>query len=127
MKGKIWYIGIIILIICLNPISKVFAKTQIDSAIADGDSFISKADSSEKVINMSNLETFSGQMYNVILIIGMVVAVIAGLILGIKFMISSVEEKAKIKGILIVYTIGCIVLFGAFSIWKVTVELLNKV
>ena len=48
--------------------------------------------------------------------------IIAG-ILGIKFMIGSAEEKAQIKDALIPFVIGCIVIFGAFGIWKIFVTM----
>ena len=54
----------------------------------------------------------------------MVVAVIIGLVIGIKFMVSSVEEKAKIKELLLPYVVGCGVVFGAFGIWSLVVNIL---
>ena len=63
-------------------------------------------------------------LYNALLIIGIIIAVIVGTILGIKFMIGSVEEKADIKKLLIPYIVGCIVVFGAFGIWKLVVTIL---
>lgn len=77
------------------------------------------------MINTTGLNNFSDTLYNTLLLIGMVIAVIIGTIIGIKFMVSSVEEKAKLKEILIVYVIGCIVLVGAFSIWKIIVVIMN--
>ena len=65
------------------------------------------------------------KIYNILTISGMIIAVIVGTILGIKFMVSSIEEKAKIKEILIVYIIGCVVLVGAFSLWKIIVNLMS--
>ena len=38
-------------------------------------------------------------------------------------MISSVEEQAKIKELLVPYVAGCIVIFGAFGIWKLAVNI----
>ena len=70
------------------------------------------------------LQNFSNMLYNALLIIGIIIAVIVGTILGIKFMIGSVEEKADIKKLLIPYIVGCIVVFGAFGIWKLVVTIL---
>lgn len=77
------------------------------------------------MIDTGGLNSFSDTLYNTLLLIGMVIAVIVGTIIGIKFMVSSVEEKAKLKEILIVYVIGCIVLVGAFSIWKIIVVIMS--
>ena len=46
--------------------------------------------------------------------------------MGIKFMIGSVEEKAEIKAALVPFVIGCIVVFGAFGIWKIVVTIGNN-
>ena len=43
--------------------------------------------------------------------------------LGIKFMLGSVEEKAKVKETLIPFTIGCIIIFGAYIIWRLVMQL----
>lgn len=48
---------------------------------------------------------------------------IVGTILGIQFMIASAEEKAKVKETLVPYIVGCIVIFGAFTIWSIVVNL----
>ena len=36
------------------------------------------------------------------------------------------EEKVKVKETLIPYVAGCIIIFGAFTIWKVVVEVLKS-
>lgn len=63
-------------------------------------------------------------LYNALLIIGIIIAVIVGAILGIKFMMGSVGEKADIKKLLVPYVVGCIIVFGAFGIWKLVVTIL---
>ncbi len=126
MKNKVINIVMLVVIICIIPITS-FADTAIDDVVSGGDNFISHASSPDTVINIASLQGFSKDVYNLILSIGMVVAVIVGTVLGIKFMISSVDEKAKIKETLIVYGIGCAVLFGAFTIWKIVMAILGNV
>lgn len=65
-------------------------------------------------------------IYNIFLVIGMIVAVITGIMLGIKFMASSSEGKAEVKQVLIPYVIGCVVLFGAFGIWKIVMTVMGS-
>ena len=55
------------------------------------------------------------------------VAVLTGAIRGIKYMLGSVEEKADIKGLLIPYIAGCVIIFGSFAIWKLIVTLLQGI
>ena len=73
----------------------------------------------------SALQEFSNNFYNIMLSVGIAVAVIMGGILGIKYMASSVEERAATKKILIAYAVGCVVVFGGFAIWKLVVTILQ--
>lgn len=38
-------------------------------------------------------------------------------------MVASAEDKAKVKEALIPYIVGCIVIFGAFTIWSIAVNM----
>ena len=58
--------------------------------------------------------------------IGIIVTVVVAAILGIQFMMGTVEEQAKIKESIIPYVCGCAVIFGAAGIWKLVVNLLNR-
>ena len=49
-------------------------------------------------------------------IVGSGVAVIALIILGIKYMMGSVEEKAEYKKTMMPYVIGALMVFGASAI-----------
>ena len=48
---------------------------------------------------------------------------IIGTVLGIKFMVASAEDKAEVKKALVPYIIGCAVIFGAFTIWNIAVNI----
>ena len=72
---------------------------------------------------IKELKELSDTIYNVLLIIGTVIAVIIGAILGIQFITGSVEQKAKVKDSLIPFIIGCVIIFGAFGIWKIVVSI----
>lgn len=92
--------------------------------IEGADSFIEQGSSH---ISDDKLQDLSSDIYNILLVIGVVVAVIVGAILGIQFMTGSVEQKGKIKEALIPYAVGCVVIFGAFGIWKLVVEVLGSI
>lgn len=128
MKNKIIKILTLLFIICIIPIHS-FAGTggtaSLDDIFNDGDNFLNNVKPSGQVLNITALKNFSGDMYNYILAIGMVIAVIVGTFLGIKFMVSPIDQKAKIKETLIVYGVGCAVLFGGYTIWKIVVEVLK--
>ena len=65
-------------------------------------------------------------MYKLLMSIGIVVMLLVGTIIGIKFMVASAEDKAKVKEALVPYVIGCAVIFGAFTIWSIVVNLLQN-
>lgn len=117
---------IIVFIMLIIPINS-FANTEIDDVISDGDLFMSHAKDPGTVINTDEVKRVSGEIYNIVFAVGLVIDVVVGLIIGIKFMISTVEEKAKVKEILTIYIIGSIVLFGSFTIWKITMGILGNV
>ena len=49
------------------------------------------------------------------------------MVIGIQFIMGSADEKAKIKETLLPYIIGVCVIFGAFTIWKVVVNIGNDI
>ena len=92
-----------------------------------GDSFIEAGKNETAAsINYVVLKNASIMIYNILLIIGMAVAVVIGTVLGVKFLIGSMEEKAQIKEALIPFVIGCVVVFGAFGIWKAVISVGSK-
>ena len=96
----------------------------LDDMIGDADKFLNS--SAEPAIKSSALQSFSNKFYNIFLTVGIIVAVIIGMVLGIKFMVGGTEEKANIKEVLVPYVVGCIVIFGAFAIWKLVVTILSN-
>lgn len=127
MKVKmILIIGLIFIIILMFfNINTVKATSSISDVIKGGDKFISER-SYDSTINEKTLKSTSDTVYNILLFCGMAIAVIMTGILGIKFMIGSVEEKAQIKDSLVPFIIGCIVIFGSFGLWKIFVIIGNR-
>ncbi len=99
----------------------------VDDIIEAGGSFIKKGEQQQQAIQDSQIKTVSDQIYNILLAIGTVIAVIIGAILGIQFMTGSMDEKAKVKESLIPFVIGCVIIFGAFGIWKLIATILQDV
>lgn len=64
-------------------------------------------------------------MFKLLMAFGIVIMLIVGTVIGIQFMLASAEDKAKVKEALIPYVIGCLVIFGAFTIWSITVNILQ--
>lgn len=87
--------------------------------------FVNNGENGGNVINNDALKEGSNTLYNVLLVIGIAVAFIWGIVLGIQFVTGSLGEKADVKKNLIVYLIGCIIIFGAFGIWRLLLQLLQ--
>ncbi len=65
---------------------------------------------------VSDLRNKSGKVYRIVQIGGTAVSLIALLVLGMRYMLSSPNEKATIKEKLIPYLIGTIIFFAASNL-----------
>lgn len=123
MKKMIIIFSIFILLLTTFT-SQVFA---IDQIFKQGKDFIETGEKQKNPIDESELKPLSDTIYNILLAIAIVVAVVMAGVLGIKFMVGSIEEQAKIKEGLIPFVLGCIVVFGGFGIWKFVANLLQNI
>ena len=118
-------IAIIIIVTIMNILYPV-TSSAIRDIFSSSSNFINNADTT-RLENMQTGETtlqgISSLIYNMLLAIAIVLAVIIGAILGIKFMVGGLEEKANIKEALVPYIIGCIIVFGAFTIWSIVMSM----
>lgn len=135
-KIKIYVIMMIIIIISLVGIPNASNASVLGDIIDKGDSFIKAGekirdhdgDKEDDIqIAQGSLKEFSKYLYNVLFYIGTIASVLVGSILGIQIMLASAEEKAKVKERLIPYIIGCFVIFGAFSMWKLAVNIFTQI
>lgn len=122
---------LIILLISLtffivSPINNSYASG-LSEIITGADQFIKNGVGETSPIKESDLKNISNPIYTVLLVLAIIIAVIVGLVIGIKFMTGSVAEKAKIKETLIPYIAGCIVIFGAFAIWRIVVNIMREI
>ena len=130
MKNKI--IFTIILMVLLTNIfinNTVYAtESSIYEIFTKSEEFMKKGTEDSGIdFDYVKIKNTSNTIANILIAIGTVIAVIVSSILGIKFMIGSVEEKAQIKEALVPFVIGCIVIFGAFTIWKIFVNIGNSI
>lgn len=127
MKNKLIYSLIIVVTIffSVNICSyTVHGASTIDDVISGAQSFIEEG--TENTIKEIELKETSNFIFNAFLACAIVIAVIIGMVIGIQFMTSGVDEKAKIKEALLPYALGCFVVFGAFGIWKLAVTVLSN-
>ena len=114
---KILSIALIVLTILL-AISNVVLATDIPGKIDQIAQGNSTADT-QKVVNLG------ATIVTIMQTIGIVVAVVVLLILGIKYMMGSAEEKAEYKKTMIPYLVGAILIFASTTIVNVVYNIAN--
>lgn len=123
-------IKIILISIIVQTISIPNVKaTTLDDIFAAGEIFINEGKNGSKkdsLVNYEEVRQNISNIGNILTALGVVFAVIIGGILGIQIMWGSIEAQAKAKEMLIPYVIGCIVIFGAFGIWKLAVTIFSQ-
>ena len=92
-----------------------------------GDNFIQDGKNQGVAIDATDMKNETSKIYNLLFAAGVVLTVIIGAVLGIKLMFAGIEEKAKVKEMLIPYVAGCVVIYGAFGIWKLMVNILGGI
>ncbi len=76
-------------------------------------------------VDDTQLVTIGNKIVNIIQVVGIVVAVVILLVIGIKYMIGSASEKAEYKKTMIPYIVGAILIFAGTSIVKVIYSVLK--
>lgn len=79
------------------------------------------------VVNSEKLTAKANIIIGALQIIGTVISVVALGILGIKYMLGSVEEKAEYKKTLKPYIIGAVMVFGITNILAIVVQIALKI
>ena len=122
----IFIIITIFLVFSFSTYSKVNAASTLDDVLSKGDDFLNAADPNTNTIDEGDLQELSGFISGVLLSIAIGVTILSGVILGIKFVTQSIEDKAKIKESMVPWIIGILVSFGAFTIWEIAVNLFQN-
>ena len=70
-------------------------------------------------VNTGEIESIGQRIFRLVIVTGTFVSVIALVIMGIKYMIGSAEEKSEYKKTMLPYVIGAFFLFAASAIAQV--------
>lgn len=122
MNKKIVLI-LVIFVLTLNILSiKTYALQETISGVKE----FEQSATGQKPIKTEELKGLSDTLFNTFQIAGIIIAAIVIVILGIQFMTGSIEAKAKIKESLIPLVIGIAILFGAYTIWSIIVNIMQS-
>lgn len=94
----------------------------ISMAAADSESVVDGLFSGGNA-DTSGIQGVGTNIVSIVTTIGIIVAVIVLLILGIKYMMGSASEKAEYKKTMIPYLIGAVLIFGASAIAKAVIAM----
>ena len=77
--------------------------------------------------NTGAVQNIGQQILGIVQVVGSIAAVITLVVLGIKYMMGSAEEKAEYKKTMIPYIVGAVLIFAGTSIVKVIYQLASQV
>ena len=125
-KLKILLIVIIMLFLIL-PVSVKASDRDLGDVLQVGEDFISEG--SETDLNMVDDETVASinDIGRFLTAVGLVILVCATLIMGIKYMMATPNDKAKLKKQLIGLLIASLVIFFSYTIWSAIVNQMESI
>lgn len=83
--------------------------------------------SEKETISQQKVEQDLKPLAQILMGIAVLVLLSVGAILGVKYMISGADERAKIKEKLIWYIVSAVLIFGAVAIFNIVINILNRV
>ena len=78
-------------------------------------------------VDTTGITGVGANIVSIITTIGIIVAVVVLLVLGIKYMMGSASEKAEYKKTMIPYLVGAVLIFGASAIAKAVVAMSSSI
>lgn len=113
-------------IICINQNYSVAAKSDLSgsSIFSKGKAFISKGGSGK--ISQSTAENDLKPIGNILFGIAIMVLIVVGLIMGVKYAMQGADERANMKQKLIWYIVAAVLVFSAAGVYNVVYDVVTK-
>ena len=108
-------------VLLILAIAMIAFTTVANATAGDVANIFQKAEESD--VDTGDMTTVAGNIVNIITWVGIIVAIIVLLVLGIKYMMGSAAEKAEYKKTMIPYLVGAVLIFGASAIAKAVVKM----
>ena len=77
-------------------------------------------------IDTKDVTKWSNNIINIVAIVGSAASIVILIVLGVKYMLGSAEEKAEYKKTLLPYIIGAVFVFGASALTGVIYNMVGK-
>ena len=108
-------------VLLILAIAMIAFTTVANATAGDAANIFQKAEESD--VDTGDMTTVAGNIVNIITWVGIIVAIIVLLVLGIKYMMGSAAEKAEYKKTMIPYLVGAVLIFGASAIVQAVVKM----
>ena len=87
----------------------------------------SEIDTDNSTVGSDKIKSVGSTIATILRNVGIVVAVVILMVLGLKYMMGSAEEKAEYKKTMIPYVVGAALLFGASAIAGEVVDMTSNI
>ena len=122
LKKMIIIVITLLLILTFSQIKLyAYGEIQLASGVIDPNEF-NPGDIQDAFNGAGNVTDMGATIISIIRIIGIIVTVICLMLIGIKYMTGSVEEKADYKKSMIPYLIGVFIFFGLSQLIPVIID-----
>ena len=111
----------IIILFCMFMITTCFQLNSYSASTFDTSKF--KPDSTSSVEKASKLQSIGNTIIGVVQVIGSCVSVGVLIVIGIRYMAGSVEEKAEYKNTMLPYLVGAILVFAITNILPIAINI----
>ena len=121
-----------IILVILFAISLIFTiyspvlALSSDDIMNQGKEFIDIGAGQHKV-NANSVADIIRPIANILLAVGSILLVVVAVIIGIKYLTSSPDQKGTLKSQLIGLAISAVVLYGAYGIWSIVYTVLKSI
>lgn len=129
MKKIIKFVICIIMIIAILILNtNSVTASSLGDIINSGSNFINSGANTNAIVpNEEGIRDTSNFIFNIVFTLGIIILIIWGMVLGIKFITGSVEEQADVKKALFPYGVGCIIIFSGYAIWRIVVIIASQI
>lgn len=117
-KKAMKIISVLMIALCVIMTVTTACFAEIDPASING---------KDPSTDVSKIGTIGNSIATIIRNVGIVLAVIIVMVLGLKYMIGSAQEKAEYKKTMIPYIVGAVLLFGASAIAQMVISFSGSV
>ena len=129
MKKIIKFVICIIMIIAILILNtNSVTASSLGDIINSGSNFINSGANTNAIVpNEEGIRDTSNFIFNIVFTLGIIILIIWGMVLGIKFITGSVEEQADVKKGLFPYGVGCIIILSGYAIWRIVVIIASQI